>query len=92
MKNLLYLILLLSFIWSCSSTDDSVTADDGGGSTTGKFLKRITSDPQGIGGEIFHYQNNQLIAIEYECYNTVRYFQYGSANCYSSARGLICNL
>lgn len=80
MKNSFYLILLLCFIWSCSSDDDSSPGDDGGGNTTGTFVKKISNDPQGIGGEIFHYNNDKLKAIEYPCYNIVRYFTYGASN------------
>ncbi|HNP69009.1 MAG TPA: hypothetical protein PKH16_13970 [Aequorivita sp.] len=85
MKNLFYLIMIVFFLYGCNTDDNSGGSDDNGGGGSGsallvKKIKTNYSDGSGSSEEIFHYVNNQLIAIEYDCYDIVRYFVYGTSN------------
>lgn len=83
MKNSIYLIFALLFLIGCNKDDSTDGNDDGGGSGSAVLVKNIKTNHPGGGGtseELFHYQDNKLKAIEYPCYDIVRYFDYGSRN------------
>ena len=77
MKNTI-LVLITLLLLSCSTTDDSGNSDLPSGSL---LIQKITT-PHSWGEieEVFHYSNNQLKFIEYDCYDIIRYFEYNNNN------------